>query len=125
MLPRLWDDLRRGGAVGGIAFADEWWKNYDTPRAAGAWWGRVPAADDEARHNEARHNEARHDVDPEESYGPVTAERRPKPAGAPRRLGAAGAGRQGAPAGAPRSTTRSPGGVVLWGVVLGAALGTQ
>ena len=40
MLPRLWDDLRRGGAIGGVAFAfaDEWWKNYDNPRAAGTWW---------------------------------------------------------------------------------------
>jgi hypothetical protein len=70
---RLWGGIQRSGAIGGVAFefADEWWKNYENPRALGAWWdGRLPAPGDEAQH----------DLDPEESYGLVTGERRPKPA---------------------------------------------
>ena len=67
-----WDGLLRAGAAGGIvfAFADEWWKNYDNPARPGDWWTRVPAPDDELRHDE----------DPEETYGLVRADRTPKPA---------------------------------------------
>jgi len=71
-LRQSWDGLRRAGAVGGVVFefADEWWKNYDNPRRPGDWWDRQPAQDDELREDE----------DPEEHYGLVTADRRPKPA---------------------------------------------
>ena len=51
-------------------FADEWWKNYDNPKRPGDWWDRKPAPNDEKRH----------DRDPEEYYGIVTADRRPKQA---------------------------------------------
>jgi cellulose synthase/poly-beta-1,6-N-acetylglucosamine synthase-like glycosyltransferase len=67
-----WTALRRAGCAGGFVFefADEWWKNYSNPRFAGAWWDRVEALDDHARH----------DRDPEEHYGLVSGDRRPKPA---------------------------------------------
>jgi O-antigen biosynthesis protein len=67
-----WDGLLRAGAAGGIVFefADEWWKNYNNPARPGDWWTRVPAPDDELRH----------DQDPEETYGLVKADRTPKPA---------------------------------------------
>lgn len=86
ILNECWTGLRRASAAGGVVFefADEWWKNFDNPKRAGDWWNRQPAPDDEKRH----------DADPEEYYGIVTAERRPKPAfvavqrmyGAPRGL---------------------------------------
>jgi hypothetical protein len=72
LLRSSWDDLLRAGAAGGVVFefADEWWKNYNNPARAGDWWTRVPAPDDELRH----------DVDPEENYGLVRADRTAKPA---------------------------------------------
>jgi exo-beta-1,3-glucanase (GH17 family) len=72
LLLQSWKDLRNAGACGGMVFefADEWWKNYDTPRRAGSWWDRKPAPDDEKTH----------DLDPEENYGLVDAYRHPKPA---------------------------------------------
>jgi GT2 family glycosyltransferase len=72
ILARTWQALRTTDAAGGVVmeFADEWWKNYDNPRHARDWWDRARAADDELRHDE----------DPEEYYGLVTADRRPKPA---------------------------------------------
>jgi GT2 family glycosyltransferase len=72
LLRQSWDGLRGAGAAGGVVFefADEWWKNYDNPKRPGDWWDRQPAADDEVRE----------DPDPEEHYGIVTADRRPKAA---------------------------------------------
>lgn len=72
LLRESWDGLIKAGAAGGIVFefADEWWKNYNNPARPGDWWTRVPAPDDELRH----------DQDPEETYGIVGADRRPKPA---------------------------------------------
>lgn len=72
LIVQSWKDLRKAGACGGIVFefADEWWKNYDNPRRAGIWWDRQPAPDDEKTH----------DLDPEEYYGVVEANRQPKPA---------------------------------------------
>lgn len=72
LIRESWDGLLRAGAAGGIvfAFADEWWKNYNNPARRGDWWTRVPAPDDELRHDE----------DPEETYGLVKADRTPKPA---------------------------------------------
>ena len=70
LIGQSWQGLRKAGACGGIVFefADEWWKNYDNPRHAGNWWDRVPAPDDEKTH----------DLDPEEYYGVVGADRTPK-----------------------------------------------
>lgn len=67
-----WNGLIEAGAAGGIVFefADEWWKNYENPARPGDWWTRLPAPDDELRH----------DQDPEETYGLVRADRTPKPA---------------------------------------------
>jgi hypothetical protein len=67
-----WKGLISAGAAGGIVFefADEWWKNYDNPARPGDWWTRLPAPDDELRH----------DQDPEETYGLVRSDRTPKPA---------------------------------------------
>jgi len=72
LLSECWRGLQKARVCGGVVFefADEWWKNYDNPRTARDWWDRVAAPDDELRH----------DNDPEEYYGLVTAERRPKPA---------------------------------------------
>jgi hypothetical protein len=72
LLRDSWEGLRKAGACGGVVFefADEWWKNYDNPKRPGDWWDRQPAPDDEKRH----------DLDPEEYYGVMTAERQPKPA---------------------------------------------
>jgi hypothetical protein len=72
LLGESWRRLLQAGAAGGVVFefADEWWKNYDNPARPGDWWTRVPAPDDELRH----------DVDPEEAYGLVQADRTPKPA---------------------------------------------
>jgi hypothetical protein len=72
LLRDSWQGLIRAGAAGGVVFeyADEWWKNYDNPVRETDWWARVPAPDDERRQ----------DRDPEEHYGLVTADRRPKPA---------------------------------------------
>lgn len=72
LLRDSWHELLQAGAAGGIVFefADEWWKNYDNPARPGDWWTRIPAPDDELRH----------DQDPEENYGVVRADRTPKPA---------------------------------------------
>jgi O-antigen biosynthesis protein len=72
LLSQSWSGLQKAGACGGIVFefADEWWKNYDNPRRAGDWWDRKPAPDDEKTH----------DLDPEEYYGVVQADRQPKAA---------------------------------------------
>jgi hypothetical protein len=72
LIRESWDGLLNAGAAGGIVFefADEWWKNYNNPARPGDWWTRVPAPDDELRHDE----------DPEETYGLVQADRTPKPA---------------------------------------------
>ncbi len=72
LIRESWDALNKAGAAGGFVFefADEWWKNYDNPARDGDWWTRVPASDDERRH----------DADPEENYGLVEADRTPKPA---------------------------------------------
>jgi hypothetical protein len=72
LIRESWDGLLRAGAAGGIVFefADEWWKNYNNPARPGDWWTRVPAPADELRH----------DLDPEETYGLVKADRTPKPA---------------------------------------------
>ena len=73
-LRESWRGLVQAGAAGGVVFefADEWWKNYDNPRRAGNWWDRVPDPQDEKRH----------DLDPEEYYGVMTAERHARPAAA-------------------------------------------
>lgn len=70
VLRECWRDLRRAGAQGGVvfAFADEWWKNYDNPIGPPDWWRRQEAPDDHLAH----------DQDPEEHYGIVTADRKPK-----------------------------------------------
>jgi len=72
LLRESWRELLQAGAAGGIVFefADEWWKNYDNPARPGDWWTRLPAPDDELRH----------DMDPEENYGLVHADRTAKPA---------------------------------------------
>ena len=72
LLTQSWAAIQDADTAGGVVFefADEWWKNYDTPKRAGNWWDRRPAPDDEATH----------DRDPEENYGIVDAHRRPKPA---------------------------------------------
>ena len=72
LLPQCWRGLRKAGACGGVVFefADEWWKNYDNPKRAGNWWDRTSAPEDEKTH----------DLDPEEYYGVVKADRQPKPA---------------------------------------------
>lgn len=72
LIRESWEALVEAGAAGGIVFefADEWWKNYDNPARPGDWWTRVPAPDDESRH----------DRDPEEHYGLVRTDRTPKPA---------------------------------------------
>jgi GT2 family glycosyltransferase len=74
LLKSSWQGLTDAGACGGIVFefADEWWKNYDNPKRQGDWWDRRPDPDDEKRH----------DLDPEEYYGIVTAERQPRAAAA-------------------------------------------
>ncbi len=70
LLRSCWGDLLKAGASGGVAFefADEWWKNYDNPKRPGEWWDRQSAPDDEKTH----------DLDPEEYYGVMTAERQPR-----------------------------------------------
>jgi hypothetical protein len=72
LLTESWDAIRNAGTAGGVVFefADEWWKNYDNPKRAGNPWDRQKAPDDERSG----------DPDPEEHYGIVDAERRPKPA---------------------------------------------
>jgi GT2 family glycosyltransferase len=74
LLKSSWEGLVDAGACGGVVFefADEWWKNYDNPKRVGDWWDRRPAVNDEKQH----------DVDPEEYYGVMTAERKPRPAAA-------------------------------------------
>lgn len=72
MIERCWNELLAAGACGGIvfSFADEWWKNYDNPVGKDQWWFRNPAPDDELVH----------DLDPEEHYGLMTYDRKPKAA---------------------------------------------
>jgi hypothetical protein len=72
LLRESWDALIRARAAGGFVFefADEWWKNYNNPSRSGDSWTRVPAPDDELRH----------DDDPEEYYGIVQADRTARPA---------------------------------------------
>lgn len=72
LLRDCWQGLTQAGAAGGIVFefADEWWKNYDNPVGSSDWWTRVPAPDDELRH----------DRDPEEWYGLVQSDRTARPA---------------------------------------------
>ena len=67
-----WAEILQSGTAGGIVFgfADEWWKNYDNPKRPGNYWFREGAPEDEARHDE----------DPEEHYGIMTADRKPKAA---------------------------------------------
>jgi hypothetical protein len=70
LIGECWRGLQKAGACGGVVFefADEWWKNYDNPRRQGNWWDRKSAPDDEKTH----------DLDPEEYYGIVQADRSPK-----------------------------------------------
>jgi hypothetical protein len=70
LLRDSWRSLRGAGAAGGVVFefADEWWKNYNNPIRPGNYWTRQPAPDDELQL----------DDDPEEAYGIVDAERKPK-----------------------------------------------
>jgi GT2 family glycosyltransferase len=72
IIERCWRELLAAGACGGIvfSFADEWWKNYDNPIGKDQWWFRNSAPDDELTH----------DLDPEEYYGIMTYDRKPKQA---------------------------------------------
>lgn len=72
VLKQCWEGLRAVGCQGGMvfAFADEWWKNYENPIREPNWWRRSHAPDDHLRH----------DRDPEEYYGIVHSDRKPKPA---------------------------------------------
>jgi hypothetical protein len=72
VLKQCWDGLRAVGCQGGMvfSFADEWWKNYENPIREPNWWRRAHAPDDHLRH----------DRDPEEYYGIVRSDRKPKPA---------------------------------------------
>jgi len=72
ILQKCWSELLEAGAAGAVVFSfmDEWWKNYDTPVMEGAWWSRKPHPNDAQTH----------DVDPEEHYGLLKADRTPKPA---------------------------------------------
>jgi len=72
LLAKCWSELREAGACGAVVFSfmDEWWKNYNNPISKNAWWARKPAPEDEKTH----------DLDPEEHYGLVRADRKPKPA---------------------------------------------
>lgn len=95
IIVNCWRDLLEAGAVGGFvfSFADEWWKNYDNPVAPPDWWRRVEAPDDHLTH----------DQDPEEHFGIVDSDRKPKPAfHAVRAMFAMSAGR-------PEAAIESPG----------------
>lgn len=72
LLKECWEGIRSAKTAGGVVFefADEWWKNYNNPQRPGDWWDREAAPDDEKGH----------DLDPEEFYGIVTAQRNPRPA---------------------------------------------
>ncbi|HET6203436.1 MAG TPA: glycosyltransferase family 2 protein [Planctomycetota bacterium] len=72
LLRSCWEGILESRCAGGVAFefADEWWKNYSNPKIPGAWWDRERALDDHLAH----------DLDPEECYGILTGERKPKPA---------------------------------------------
>lgn len=72
LLQNCWSELREARACGAVVFSfmDEWWKNYNNPISKNAWWARKPAPKDEETH----------DLDPEEHYGLVRADRVPKPA---------------------------------------------
>jgi len=71
-IKECWEEIKKQNTCGGIvfSFADEWWKNYDNPVRPDNYWLRQPSADDEATHDE----------DPEEYYGLMTSDRRPKKA---------------------------------------------
>jgi len=68
---QCWKELIEAKACGGVvfSFADEWWKNYNNPIKPDQWWYRVDAPNDELKH----------DLDPEEYYGVMHANRTPKP----------------------------------------------
>lgn len=72
ILRKCWLELLQAKACGAVVFSfmDEWWKNYDNPISVNSWWARKPAPNDAATH----------DLDPEEHYGLVRADRTPKPA---------------------------------------------
>jgi cellulose synthase/poly-beta-1,6-N-acetylglucosamine synthase-like glycosyltransferase len=71
LLRSCWREIRVRAAGGVVfAFADEWWKNYDNPIPGEGYWMREFAPADHLTH----------DLDPEEHYGILTAERVPKPA---------------------------------------------
>jgi cellulose synthase/poly-beta-1,6-N-acetylglucosamine synthase-like glycosyltransferase len=67
-----WQEIKKQNTCGGIvfSFADEWWKNYDNPVRPDNYWVRKPASNDETTHDE----------DPEEYYGVMTSDRKPKKA---------------------------------------------
>jgi cellulose synthase/poly-beta-1,6-N-acetylglucosamine synthase-like glycosyltransferase len=69
-IKNCWEEIKKQNTCGGIvfSFADEWWKNYDNPVRPDDYWLREAAANDEATH----------DQDPEEYYGLMTSDRRPK-----------------------------------------------
>jgi hypothetical protein len=71
ILGECWREIERRTAGGVVfEFVDEWWKNYDNPIREGEWWQRRHAPEDEKTH----------DLDPEEHYGIMTADRSPRPA---------------------------------------------
>jgi hypothetical protein len=72
IVEQCWKELIEAKACGGVvfSFADEWWKNYNNPIKPDQWWYRVDAPNDELNH----------DLDPEEYYGVMHADRTPKPA---------------------------------------------
>jgi cellulose synthase/poly-beta-1,6-N-acetylglucosamine synthase-like glycosyltransferase len=67
-----WEEIKKLNICGGMvfSFADEWWKNYDNPVRPDNYWLRQPSSNDEATHDE----------DPEEYYGLMTSDRKPKKA---------------------------------------------
>jgi hypothetical protein len=70
IVEQCWKELNEAKACGGVvfSFADEWWKNYNNPIKPDQWWYRVDAPNDELKH----------DLDPEEYYGVMNADRTPK-----------------------------------------------
>ncbi len=71
ILRECWKEIETRTAGGVVfEFVDEWWKNYNNPIREGDWWEREYAPEDEKTH----------DLDPEEYYGIMTADRSPRPA---------------------------------------------
>ncbi len=70
VLTDCWREISSSQTVGGVLFewCDEWWKNYDNPIPGKGYWVRRYDPDDAARL----------DDDPEEHYGIVNSDRRPK-----------------------------------------------